>query len=261
MSVGKGNGMRLLGLLLLGLAGGLWAEPGQDWQMVTDRDGIKVYMAHSDDSKIKTFRGEGEIQADDFRSIANQLDDYPFIASWMHMISELDDLGMETPYDRRIHVTTRLPWPVSDRDAGIDVKVFQDPDSYTVLVPFVARNDIVAESDSYVRMPELEGYLRFEPLEPGLIYMTFEVVLDPGGYIPAWLANLILRDIPYFSLKRLRRVSNAEEFQENNPGYFRIPPGWPGASTSAMVAQSRGIELAPPIPAAYEHLKQRQPGS
>ncbi|MGB1222193.1 MAG: hypothetical protein ACPG43_11660, partial [Alcanivoracaceae bacterium] len=192
--------MRLFAWMVLLLASSVWAEPEQDWQLVTDRDGIMVYMAHSDDSKIKTFRGEGEIQADDFRAIANQLDNYPFIASWMHMISELQDLGRETPYDREIHVTTRLPWPVSDRDAGIEVRVYQDPETLTVLVPFVARDDIVAPSDSYVRMPELEGYLRFEPLEPGLIYMTFEVVLDPGGYIPAWLANLILRDIPYFSL-------------------------------------------------------------
>lgn len=251
--------MRFLVWVLLCLAGTLSAAPQEEWKLVTDRDGIMVYMAHSDDSKIKTFRGEGEIQVDDFRAIANQLDNYPFIASWMHMISELEDMGMKTPYDREIHVTTRLPWPVSDRDAGISVEVYQDPETLVVLVPFVAREDIVAVSDSYVRMPELEGYLRFEPLEPGLVYMTFEVVLDPGGYIPAWLANLILRDIPYFSLKRLRRVSNAEAFQNKNPGYFRIPPGWPGAGTSAEAAKKKGIEMAPPIPARWEHLRLRQP--
>lgn len=218
-------------VLLSGLAQAI--ETDRDWELVSDRDGIQVFMAHTDDSNIKTFRGEGDIQIDDFRSIGNQLDDYEYIASWLHMISGLDDLGRISDLERHIWVTTRLPWPVSDRDCAIEVQVEQDPETYTVTVPFVARPDLLEEKDSYVRMPQLEGFLRFAPKEPGTVHMTFQVILDPGGYIPAWLANLILRDIPYFSLKRYRRVANAERFQGVDSGYFKVPPGWPGAVESA----------------------------
>ena len=229
--------MRVLLAALVVVAGLARAdEAPQDWKMVSDRDGIKVYMAHTDDSNIKTFRGEGEVAMEDFRAIGNMLDDYDFIASWLHMISGLDDLGRVSDLQRHIWVTTRLPWPVSDRDAAIEVILEQDAEDYTVTIPFVARQDLLQEKEGYVRMPQLEGFLEFKPLEPGLVHLTFQVILDPGGYIPAWLANLILRDIPYFSLKRFRRVASEERFQGSDSGYFKVPPGWPGAEESSADA-------------------------
>ena len=237
----------ILALLIMvsGIAGA--SESTRDWHMVSDRDGITVYMAHTDDSNIKTFRGEGEVLMEDFRAIGNMLDDYDFIASWLHMISGLDDLGRVSDLQRHIWVTTRLPWPVSDRDCAIEVFLEQDPDTYTVTIPFVARQDLLEEKDGYVRMPQLEGFLEFEPMEPGKVYMTFQVILDPGGYIPAWLANLILRDIPYFSLKRFRRVASEERFQGSDSGYFKVPPGWPGsdATESASAVSPSPESLAP----------------
>ena len=232
--------MRAILALLVMVAGLAWGdETERNWQMVSDRDGIKVYMAHTDDSNIKTFRGEGEVLMEDFRAIGNMLDDYDFIASWLHMISGLDDLGRVSDLQRHIWVTTRLPWPVSDRDCAIEVFLEQDPEDYTVTIPFVARQDLLQEKDGYVRMPQLEGFLKFQPVEPGKVYMTFQVILDPGGYIPAWLANLILRDIPYFSLKRFRRVASEDRFQGTDSGYFKVPPGWPGGEPASVSPATR----------------------
>jgi hypothetical protein len=207
----------------------LYAEE-PEWRLVTDRDGVRVFMAHNDDSAIKTFRGEAVIPMSDFRSIGNQVNDYEFIASWMHMISSISELGRDSDTDRQIWVTTRLPWPVSNRDAALDLELRQDPDTGTVIIAYEANNTLMEPQSGYVRMPALKGMLRFTPLKPGEVHLTFEVVLDPGGYIPAWIANLILRDIPYFSLRRYQRVSDQERYRGSDSGYYRIPAGWPGAS-------------------------------
>jgi hypothetical protein len=188
-----------------------------------------VYMAHNDDSSIKTFRGEAVVAISDFRAIGNQVDDYDFVASWMHMISSISDLGRDSGVQRRIWVTTRLPWPVSNRDAPLNLQISQEPDSFAVVVAYEADQSLMAPQSGYVRMPELKGMLRFVPVTPGEVHVTFEVVLDPGGYIPAWIANLILRDIPYFSLRRFQRVADQERFRHKDTGYYRIPPGWPGS--------------------------------
>ena len=201
-----------------------------EWRLVTDRDGVRVFMAHNDDSAIKTFRGEAVIPMSDFRAIGNQVNDYEFVASWMHMISSISELGRDSGTDRQIWVTTRLPWPVSNRDAALDLELRQEPDTGTVIVAYEANNALMEQQSGYVRMPALKGMLRFTPLKPGEVHLTFEVVLDPGGYIPAWIANLILRDIPYFSLRRYQRVSDQERFRDNDSGYYSIPAGWPGAS-------------------------------
>lgn len=202
----------------------------RDWRLVTDRDGVLVYMSHNDDSSIKTFRGEAVIPMTDFRAIGNQVEDYEFVASWMHMISSISELSRESGVERKIWVTTRLPWPVSNRDAALDLHITQEPESGTVVIAYEANDSLLEPQSGYVRMPALKGMLRFTPMEPGEVHLTFEVVLDPGGYIPAWIANLILRDIPYFSLRRYQRVSDQERFQGSDTGYYQIPAGWPAAA-------------------------------
>lgn len=198
-----------------------------DWKLVTDRDGIRVYMAHGDDARVKTFRGVTELQVDDWRALGAQVDDYKFVASWLHMVSEIRDLGRSSDTDREIYVTTRLPWPVSDRDAPLKLTLSQDSDTYAWHVHYINNPDGMSEQSSYVRMPQMEGNIIFLPLQQkGHVEMTFEVVVDPGGYIPAWLANLILRDIPYFSMQRYSRVINLERYKGASHDYYKTPPWW-----------------------------------
>jgi len=226
-----------LAVLLLSLTASLVAQE-RDWKLITDKDGIQVYRAHTDDSPIKTFRGETDVALEDFRSIATIMDDYAFVASWLHMISDIEGIRRPSPYDRTVWLTTRLPWPVSDRDAALHVTLEQDPDSYALIMPFTNDPQALAKQDGYVRIPRMQGYLEFTPVEPGKIHLTIEVILDPGGYLPAWLANLILRDIPYFSLKRFRNVANTGRYQGIDLGYYRIPPGWPGADAASLAVTS-----------------------
>jgi len=230
---------RWLWLVLALIAMTVGAEPGDqtewkpdDWKLVTQRDDIKVYMAHDADARIKTFRGVTTLPMEDYTSIGAAFDDYDFVASWLHMVSEIEDLGRDSPYDREVYVKTRLPWPVSDRDTPLWVGLEQR-DDYSVYVPFHHITDGMPEQDGFVRIPNMQGFFLFEPLEPGKVKMTFQVVLDPGGYVPAWLANMILRDIPYFSMKRLRRVVNLDEYQNADHGYYEIPPAWRDAQADA----------------------------
>ena len=90
-----------LAVLLLSLAAPLVAQE-RDWKLITDKDGIQVYRAHTDDSPIKTFRGETDVALEDFRSIATIMDDYAFVASWLHMISDIEGIRRPSPYDRTV---------------------------------------------------------------------------------------------------------------------------------------------------------------
>lgn len=197
-----------------------------DWRLVTDRDGIQVFMAHGDDSRIKTFRGVTNLELDDFMALGPQIDDYEFIASWMHMVSSIEEVGRRDPMNRDLYVTTRLPWPVNDRDAPLRLEMWQSEADHSLIVRYYYEDDFIPVSEDYVRMPEMRGQITFEPLTPPVVRMTFEVVVDPGGYIPAWLANMILRDIPFFSMRRYRRVVNDDRFKGIEHDYYDLPPHW-----------------------------------
>lgn len=212
------------------------------WILVTDRDGVKVYRQDENSTRLKTFRGVARLKVDDFKAIGVLMDDYAEVADFMHMVSEIRDVKRYGHDKRDVYITTRLPWPVSDRDAPLRVSFYQEPETYDLVMP-IELNPGMPEQKGYVRMPQMQGYYRFSPVAPGEVEVTIEVILDPGGAIPAWIANIILRDIPYFSLKRLRRVINQPRFQGVDTGYYEVPKSWieaEDASVANVSAESPG---------------------
>ncbi|MBZ2188292.1 hypothetical protein K8B33_04250 [Alcanivorax sp. JB21] len=209
------------------------AERAHVWHLITDRDNIQVFLRKHEDSRMRSFRGVMVMPVEDFSAIGAQLNDYAFIASWMHMVSEITEIRRRTAQDRDVHVTTFLPWPVSNRDVALLIRLHQSADDHTVNVRYRALEGDMPLVPGYVRMPEMTGHLRFEPLEAPDVRVTFEVVVDPGGFIPAWLGNLILRDIPYFSLQRLSRMINQPAYQWQDNGLVTAPPAWPAAQGQA----------------------------
>lgn len=206
----------------------------QEWILVTDRADVQVYRKDDSDARLKTFRGVAQMTVDDFNAIGVLLDDYDAVAGFLHMVSEIRDLRRHSQYKRDVYITTRLPWPVSDRDAPLNVLFYQEDNGYDLVMPFSLNSDGYPEQDNYVRMPQMEGFFRFHPLSPGKMEVTLEVVLDPGGALPAWLANVILRDIPYFSLRRLRKVVNLPRYQGIVTGYYDAPESWIKAGKVSM---------------------------
>lgn len=202
------------------------AEDKRAWKLVSDRDGIQIFMAHNDDSRIKTFRGVTEFEQDDYFSSIAILDDYDFYSRWMYLISDLREVRRRSPIDRDVAVKTKLPWPVANRDAGLQLTVNQDPKSGAILIEFKARGGIIPATSNYVRIPEMAGHFNTIPIGGKRVRVEFEVLLDPGGYIPAFLANFILKDIPFVSLQRYRRVINTDRFKGHSADYISLPDGW-----------------------------------
>lgn len=214
----------LLALLLLPLVA-IGAETRQ-WKLVSDRDGIQVYMAHSDESRIKTFRGVMEIELEDFNSLPALADDYEYYARWMYLISDLREIRRRSATDRDVVVRTRLPWPVADRDAGLQLLIQQDAKTGALSYDLKGRPGILPVDPGYVRIPEMNGHFKSIPIGGKKVRIDFEVLLDPGGYIPAFLANFILKDIPFQSLQRFRRVINTERFRNYKADYVVPPEPW-----------------------------------
>lgn len=202
------------------------AADNTPWKLVSDRDGIQIYMAHSDESRIKTFRGVTVFELDDFHAPIALLDDEEYLPRWLYLIRDIHEVARRSPVDRDYYVLTKLPWPVADRDAGLAFTVKQDPQTHEIQILFKAKEGIVKDNGEYVRIPEMYGYFNTLPVGGRKVQVTFEVRLDPGGYIPAFLANFILKDIPFVSLQRVRRIINTDRFKGHEVDYIKVPEPW-----------------------------------
>ncbi len=166
------------------------AAPG--WTLVSDRNDIQVYMKHRDESRLKTFRGITRFTLNDEYSLVALLNDYPSFPKWLHFVDSAEEFGRTSPLDRQLRFTTQLPWPLADREAVLRAKVTQtlgtDPES--VMITLINQPDSLPPNNNYIRFPEMTGLLGFTRLGNHEVEMTYELILDPGGYIPAWIANI-----------------------------------------------------------------------
>lgn len=214
--------MILLGLLLCSAWCAAAAAPAvAGWKLVAEKNGIAVYRQDDDGARIKTFRGITRFPIQNPASIEALLNDYAAIPRWMHFISSGEETSRRNYLDRTLLFTTELPWPLSDRDVVARLNVTQDGN----YVHIAATNDPRAPlNPAYVRIPQLNGRLdfRFFPATREA-EVTYEIVMDPGGYIPGWAANIVLKDTPYFTLLKLRRIIQDPKYQHFQGKFFAYP--------------------------------------
>lgn len=104
-------------------------------------------------------------------------------------------------------------WPVSDRDAVLRNTLKQDPTSLAVTIHTVATPRLMPEKDGVVRMPALDNYFVLTPLSPTETRITFTTFADPGGMIPAWLANFVAVSAPFDTLRDMKKRMALPQYQ------------------------------------------------
>lgn len=210
-------------LAMLCWAPAVWAAPDNaGWRLVSDKNGIRVYRQDDDEARIKTFRGVTRFAISNPASLEALLNDYEAIPRWMHFISNGTELSRKDYLHRRLLFTTELPWPLSDRDVVTDMTVAQTSE-YSVRI--LARNDPKAPKQSgYVRIRDLVGVLEFVFFpDTREVEVTYQIVMDPGGNIPGWAANFVLKDTPHFTLMKLRRIVEDPKYRSFKGNFFDYP--------------------------------------
>jgi hypothetical protein len=200
------------------------------WELISDRDGIQVYTRHTENSQLKTFRGVTRITLEDENALVALLEDHDSVPKWMHFVDGAEELGRDSPLKRYMRFTTEVPWPLTDREAVVQTDISQriTPGEEQITIHISNRPERIPTNPDYVRFPEMGGMFKLQRLGDRQVEITYQLVMDPGGYVPVWLANIMLRDAPYFTLLKLRRFIRNPEYQNQYFDYLEVfGPGRP----------------------------------
>lgn len=197
------------------------------WELIADRNNIIVHKKLDPTSGLAAFRGNTIIQESDpyaFVALMNDFDNYP---RWLHFVSKADELEQVTPLLRYLRFQTLLPWPLKNREALLKATVTQHPpqdeDEYDfVEILLTNEPDYLPPDSSFIRFPHIQGIFSFKWLSEDEVAVTYELQLNPGGYIRPWLANILLRDAPYFTLERLRRLIKSPAYHGHTFDYIEF---------------------------------------
>jgi hypothetical protein len=191
----------MLVCLFLGMTSTSFAQ--DNWQLKQDKEGIKVYTKNMDNSAFKAIKTVCTIDATPSVLTAVLLD-INNSAEWVYATKRAVLLKQPAPDELYYYSEIAVPWPVSNRDFIVRLKVTQDERTRAVTVVADNQPRYLPENKNIVRVPQSSSKWLIEPLPGNQVKIEYVLQVDPGGTVPAWLINLFATKGPFESFKSLR---------------------------------------------------------
>lgn len=194
----------------------------EKWKMERDRDGIKVYTRRVEGIAFKQYKGEITIDAplSTLVTIFNDLEAGP---DWVDQCSKMELVEQISPSENITYVYTPAPWPVKDRDAVVQTKISQDPQTLVVTIKQTAVPDKKEPNKKAVRVKRVDGTWTLTPTKDGKTALVYQVLSDPGGGLPAWLVNAVAISQPFNTLDGMRKMAGKDEYRNVKVDYITDP--------------------------------------
>lgn len=203
------------------IAAGAIAGSEYDWKMVRDEDGIQIYLKKIWADEIQTFRGVIHINSS-IDSILAVILDINACAEWVHHCKApllLVKKSFSECYHYQIH---QLPFPLQNREFFFHSKATRSPHTGTISIQVNVIPDFCVDNDlcpafpdtNYIRVDHSHGEYLLEPINKNQTRVTWTHHTNPGGHLPEWLINSLIKKMPFYTLQGLRKQVFQNKYQK-----------------------------------------------
>ncbi len=175
------------------------------WVLRKNKNDIELYARFPEESRFKEVKATCVFAAQipDLVKTVLDVESYP---DWVSNIKEAGTLKKTSDKEYINYYIADFPWPLKDRDVVLNTTLVQEEDSRTVYIELEGRGNFIAERENIVRIQNIHAYWYFIPEPSGMVRVSYQMLVNPGGNIPVWLINKFLIEGPYQNLYRLREL-------------------------------------------------------
>lgn len=196
------------------------ASTEDQWNFLTQKDGIKVYNKSVANSKVKAIKVEVVLNTS-LSAVVSLLLDVKGAKEWVYHTKSCVLIKQVSPSELYYYSEVNLPWPLENRDFVAHVKVTQDKNSKVVIVDAPAIPGLVATKKGIVRVEHSVGYWVITPLDKGRVSIQYSLQVDPGGIIPAWAVNALSSQGPIESFIKMKQLLLRPEYKNVVLGFIQ----------------------------------------
>jgi hypothetical protein len=178
------------------------ASAQYNWKLEKQKDGISVYLSDVPGSNFKAVKTECTLTGTYIKLVA-LLTNVSRFPDWIYHCKTSTLLQQKNPLDFIYYSETSMPWPVSNRDVIIHMRIRTDSLPRFLVISGKGEPDFLPRIISKVRVPHYEANWKVTMPTPKTIPISYIIEIDPGGSIPAWAANSFIVDGPYGTMKNL----------------------------------------------------------
>ena len=177
-------------------------EAQEDWKLVKDQNGIQIETRLNDGRSFKEFRARTKIKISPAQ-FQRLLLDAEALEKWGHKIKSVEVRERKGDSLQVYYAVAKAPFPYKDR-AGIYLNRFRwnaEGNTLTVEIELLQEEGEAAKD---VVLMDGYGFWEIKAMDANFSEVLFQMQLDPGGNIPAWMANLFVSDSPFQTMTGLR---------------------------------------------------------
>ncbi len=172
------------------------------WKLEKKKDGISVYLSEVAGSNYKAVKVECTLNGTYAKLIA-LLSKVEQFNNWIYNTKLTRLIERKTPLDFIYYQETHMPWPLSNRDLAIHMRIKTDSLPRFLLIKGINENGLFPEIPGKVRVPLYKASWKVTMPSAQTIHINYILEVDPGGNIPSWAANSFADKGPFETFSKL----------------------------------------------------------
>ncbi|THB70870.1 MAG: hypothetical protein D6B28_08385 [Gammaproteobacteria bacterium] len=182
-----------------------------EWQLVEDSLGIKVFRKDIPSSNIDEIRAESIIQADTAR-LSAIMEDIENFSDWMFACIDSKIIEYNSNSNFKLYYVHETPWPYKDRDVVLDIIGTKGNLVNWFKVEMNSVESDYAPSNDLVRMESMQGSWVFKKVADNKTRVEFQLYVDPSGNVPFPFINSGNVKVVFETFKELKRKANRQAY-------------------------------------------------
>ena len=198
------------------------AIESEGWKLkiANPEDNIQIYYRTTEKGNVE-FRGETIVDSS-LSGLVALMRDVESMKNWVYNVEKSKILEIINEFEAYSYVVNSFPFPFNPRDSVVRTFMKQDETTLTVTIEGKSEPTFIEEQDGLVRVDNIKSFWRFTPLEKGRSKVIFQGYGEPGGNIPAniaqsrifrWLIETQLWCLPFFTLKNIKDEIKDPKYQ------------------------------------------------
>ncbi|MBL7882832.1 MAG: START domain-containing protein [Bacteroidia bacterium] len=198
------------------------SELKEEWKLKKHENGIFVYTRMAENSKFKELKCVVQLKSSlsGLVALINDRESYPH---WVYRCGESTILKKISDTEIIHRQTVVAPWPVDSRDFVVNVKLHQDTKTKVITIQSKCIPNYIPHKSNFIRITEFKALWILSPLSNGMVNVEYQLLVNPGGNVPAWLVNLAVIDGPYETTLNMKEWIKKEKYQNNHLPYILEP--------------------------------------
>jgi hypothetical protein len=199
-----------------GSSAGSAETENMSWKRLKEYEGIIGYYRRNPHCRIDESKAIGIVEAP-VAVVEAVLRDVPGCKDFMFWFKE--NLVIEVPEVKNTadeYVTYTLmamPFPVQDRDTVARLNWTVDAAAGIVYCTGQGLDTNYRPHPKALRIPLIEATYALKPVGPDRTEVTYQAMSDPGGYLPAFVINLLSRDMCLKTIAGIRKKVKLEKYR------------------------------------------------